>query len=469
MDIDDAFLNAIVPETACVSLPPEWRKANESGVKKLQKALYGLRQSPRAWYQCHEKKLEELNWTQCEGSPGLWKKKSKHKGWLKVSVYVDDNFLAGANKAELNDELGKILKAFPGRVIKPKDLGNGWVLYDILGADYSYNQQLGEMSITMETYLVKMLAKYGMTGCATVDTPCFDECSLLEDVPEGEAGEAFPYREVLGSLQWAATIARPDVAHPVSTLSRFGNRKPTKARVKAVKKVMKYIAGSLKEGLRYSKSIEKEFERIYGKLMGDKGGKFPKLHIFSDASFALECIGFYSVSGAVLYYRGVAMLWRTAKQTVRAFSTSESEWIAASDAIVASQSAGFAGFFDVCNPKEVELVDEAPVWIDNSSAIQIAKQDSLKPKTRHFALRYHRVREQSDRLFFAPTWLQKADPMTKTTMPAQQRRILLHHTYNPPPPKKTKNENDEVIESIYLTVADMSSFPKASRGECWHI
>ena len=65
---------------------------------------------------------------------GLWKKESKSvRGtYLKLSVYVDDNLIAGANKDEVETEMDEILKIFAGREIKPKVEGD-WIWFDILG------------------------------------------------------------------------------------------------------------------------------------------------------------------------------------------------------------------------------------------------------------------------------------------------------------------------------------------------
>ena len=77
-----------------------------------------------------------------------------------------------------------------------------------------------------------------------------------------------------------------------------------------------------------------------------------------------------------------------------------------------------------------EAVEEEKLFVDSQSAIAIAVAEDVRSKCRHFALRFHRVREEAHRLVFAPTNLQKADGLTKQTT-AAQRGLLLHH--NPAP------------------------------------
>ena len=64
-DIDAAFLNAYVDIDILISLPAEFAKPGETRVKKLVKALYGLPQSPKAWFQHYASGLKTLGWEQC--------------------------------------------------------------------------------------------------------------------------------------------------------------------------------------------------------------------------------------------------------------------------------------------------------------------------------------------------------------------------------------------------------------------
>ena len=451
-DIDCAFLNAHVEEEVYVRLPPEWREANDSGVKRLVKALYGLRQAPRAWQKRYEKELTKLGWEACPQEPGLWRKQSKTMPgrYLKLSVYVDDNLITSPCKWELDEEMQRILKVFPGRLIEPEDLGNGWLRWDILGSDLHYNRGLRTMRINMARYIQKVLKKFNLESAKPANSPGFDEASLLEEKNEVQ----FPYRELVGCLQWAATVARPDVSQPVSALSRYSGKMVTKARVTAAKKVLRYLKGTAEDGLFYSPDSEKEFQKTYGDLLvANEGESAPegvtKFNLFSDASFANCAVTFKSTSGSILYYKSVPIIWKCSRQTVRAYSTSEAEYIAASDALVLTQGVGFADFF---SPVEGDGLEECPLWVDNQSAIQVAKAADVKPRSRHYALRYLRVRDSARRLQFCPTNLMKADGLTKVECSKEQRRLLLHHTYNPAACRDDEEEEEaEDFGAVFLT------------------
>ena len=113
-DIDNAFVQALIDSEVFIRLPPSWRTdPNDSGIRKLVRALYGLPQAPRLWAKHYERGLAKLGWIQ-SGSRGLWRKESKvFPGKLrKLGVYVDDNIATGPRKSELDEEVKAILEVF---------------------------------------------------------------------------------------------------------------------------------------------------------------------------------------------------------------------------------------------------------------------------------------------------------------------------------------------------------------------
>ena len=94
-----------------------------------------------------------------------------------------------------------------------------------------------------------------------------------------------------------------------------------------------------------------------------------------------------------------------------------------------------------------------PMWVDNTSAIQISKSDIVRPKSRHYALRYLRVKDECERIAFCPTDLMKADPLTKVKIDPRQRKLLFHHTYGAPKPTKDSdkvNDDDEALTVLCI-------------------
>ena len=439
-DLDSAFLNAFLEREVFVRLPPVWAAKHRNSVMKLQKALYGLKDAPRAWYNRYSTILKELGWEPCESGPGLWRKASVAVPgrWLKKSVYVDDNLLCGPELKELRHELGLILKQIPGREIETKSkidpaTGYRWVTMDFLGADVHYCREARSFNLTMETYIRKAQARFGVKCPTPIYSPNFSEETF--DNADSKVVKDYPIREVVGALQWIATVARPDVALPVSTLARNVAKPTTLPLVKACRKVMKYLITTLTEGISYSPGGEEAFNEVYRKLLPE-GRDLPEVNLFSDAGFA-NCIQtMRSTSGSIMYYKSTPIAWKSNRQGVRAYSTAESEYIAASDTIVLGEHNSFTSFFGKLPEKMGESnfgispsLEDAVLWVDNTSAIQTAKSTDNKPKSRHYALRWHRVRDFAQNIVFCPTTLQKADPLTKVECSVPQRRLALHNTF----------------------------------------
>ena len=101
-----------------------------------------------------------------------------------------------------------------------------------------------------------MAKKFNMADATGLKSPAFDESEVSKDDTEVVS---FPYREILGALQWTVTVARPDVAQQVQFLARFSSKPPTRARVNAAKKIVRFLIGTKHIGLYYSPASEKSF------------------------------------------------------------------------------------------------------------------------------------------------------------------------------------------------------------------
>jgi hypothetical protein len=286
----------------------------------------------------------------------------------------------------------------------------------------------------MENYVNKVAKKFKIELGTKIFSPNFSEERLQDE--KSALVPKFPYREVVGSLQWIATTTRPGVAVPVACLARYVAEPCNNAMMNAAKKVMKYLLSTPKVGVSYDPSTESEFYNTYSQLL-PPGRELPLINLFSDAGYANCLKTLRSTSGSICYYRSVPIFWRSNRQSVRAYSTAESEFIACSDTIILSEHNDFLNFFQPTPEKLVETshgiapsLDNAVLWVDNTSAITTAKDSDTKPRSRHYALRYLRVRDSASRIIFCPTHLMKADALSKLECSSSQRHMLLHHVSN---------------------------------------
>lgn len=440
-DIDNAFVQSLIDTEIFVRLPPQFREdQGDNGLRKLIKALYGLPQAPRLWAKHYESGLLKLGWNQSMAR-GLWRKPSSACPGkkLKLGVYVDDNTATGPCRAELDSEVEKILNVFPGKIIKPEMMPDGFRRYDILGSDVFYRRETKELKITMESYIKKMAQKFRMDGCRPVDNPCFQESQLYD---EKSPRQDYPVSEVIGCLSWAACACRADISHPVSVLSRITCKPTTKGIVYCIKKVLRYLINTPEIGLYYSPQMERSFNETYDKIRSD-GQQTQRWNAFSDASFASDFVTLKSISGSLIYYRGTPIAWRPNRQSVRTNSTFESEFVAMSDTLILESSLDFLGFFG--EPTDGTL------WCDNQTAVTVAKSPSggERPKSRHVALRYLRVVDVADRIQFCPTEHMKADTLTKLNVSGDIRKNLFYHN---PDMKNARKQAPDCEEQEQLLV-----------------
>lgn len=199
------------------------------------------------------------------------------------------------------------------------------------------------------------------------------------------------YRGMIGCLLYL-TASRPDIMYSVCLCARF-QAKPKESHLQAVKRIFKYLSGTINLGLFYP--ICNHFE-----LMG-----------YSDADYAGCQIDRKSTSGACTFLGHSLVTWHSKKQISVVLSTTEGEYLAAGSCC--SQILWLKQTlcdFDI-------LCDNVPIYCDNFSAIDISKNPVLHSRTKHIEVRHHFLRDNVSKglikLIFIPTENQLADIFTK--------------------------------------------------------
>ncbi|GJZ41320.1 zinc finger, CCHC-type containing protein [Tanacetum coccineum] len=102
LDVKSAFLHGDLKEEVYVTQPEGFIQQGNSGkVYKLTKALYGLRQAPRAWNVKLDQTLKSLDFKKCNLEQAVYTKRSK-TSTLIVGVYVDDLIITGTPRKEID-------------------------------------------------------------------------------------------------------------------------------------------------------------------------------------------------------------------------------------------------------------------------------------------------------------------------------------------------------------------------------
>ena len=162
--------------------------------------------------------------------------------------------------------------------------------------------------IHQEKYTHQMLKKFGMESSKQCKIPMTASSSLDKD-ESGEKVDQTMYRSMIGSLLYL-TASRPDIQFSVCLCARFQSN-PTISHVNAVKKIFKYLIGTAKLGLWYSRDANFD-------LVG-----------YSDSDFAGSKTDRKSTSGTCQFLGNKLISWFSKKQNSVALSTAEAEYIAA--------------------------------------------------------------------------------------------------------------------------------------------
>nr|GEV40970.1 hypothetical protein [Tanacetum cinerariifolium] len=199
-------------------------------VYRVVKALYGLHQAPRAWYETLATYLLENRFQMGMIDQTLYIKKQKGDILL-VQVYVDDIIFGSTNK--------DLCKAFE-KLIKDKfQMSSMGELTFFLGLQV--NQKQDRIFISQDKYVAKILRKFGLTDGKSASTLIDKEKPLLKD-PDSKDVDVHSYRSMIGSLMYL-TSSRPDIMFAVCACARF-QVTPKASHLHAVKRIFSDYAGA---------------------------------------------------------------------------------------------------------------------------------------------------------------------------------------------------------------------------------
>lgn len=359
MDVKSAFLNGELQEEVYVQQPPGFVAAgHESKVLKLSKALYGLRQAPRAWNVKLDHSLQQMGFVRSDNEHGLY-----IRGFgiarVVVGVYVDDLIITEANPAAIEAFKQEMKDTF-----RMSDLG---LLSFYLGIEVK--QGHNAITLGQSAYAKKLLEKAGMENCNSCSTPM--EVRLqLSTRSTTERVDATMYRSLVGSLRYLVHT-RPDISFAVGYVSRF-MEEPRQEHLAAVKHLLRYVAGTIDLGVIYQR-LQKGNNRLVGYSDSDLGGDVDQRK---------------STTGVIFFLGEMPVSWQSQKQKSVALSSCEAEYMAG--AVGACQAVWLARLLgDILGVP----VQQPILKMDNQSAIALSKNPVLHDRSKHIDTKFHFIRE----------------------------------------------------------------------------
>ncbi|GJW63867.1 retrovirus-related pol polyprotein from transposon TNT 1-94 [Tanacetum coccineum] len=391
MDVKTAFLNGELKEEVYVHQPEGFVDPERPHhVYRLKKALYGLKQAPRAWYDTLSKFLLAQGFSKGVVDPTLFiRKTGKHT--LHVQIYVDDIIFASTDPKDCDRFSNEMSSKFQMSMM-------GQISF-FLGLQISQNPR--GIFINQSKYANEILKKFDLYKSDPVDTPMVEQTKLDEDL-SGTPVDQTKYRSMIGSLMYL-TASRPDLVFAVCMCARYQSR-PTKKHLEAVKRVFRYLQGTINMGLWYPKDTAMA------------------LTAYADADHAGCQDTRRSTSGSAQFLGDKLVSWSSKKQTSTSISSTEAEYIAMSGCCaqilwMRSQLLDY-GF----------AYNRIPLYCDNKSAIALCCNNVQHSRSKHIDIRHHFIREQVEKgvveLYFVRTEYQLADIFTKA-LPRERFEFIL--------------------------------------------
>jgi len=388
LDVKTAYLNAPIDRELYVEQPKgfEAKSKGDKLVWRLNKSLYGLKQSGRNWNNMLHDYILSKGFKQSIADPCVYIMNFENNYAL-LLLWVDDIIVA-ANSEGLMSEI----KCLLGQKLKVVDLGQ---IKCFLGMQFEINKDC--IKIHQAKYLDKVLKHFDMENCKPRFSPSEAKLDFLSEEGESDIVNESLYREMIGSLVYAMICTRPDLCFIITRLSQYLD-KPNQQHHVCVKHVLRYIKGSIDKGLTFRKS-ETNLSLV-GYADADWGSSDDRR----------------STTGYVfrLNAHSSPISWKSKKQQCTALSSCEAEYIALSSA---TQEAIFLlralnNFDNKCK------YDSCILYGDNQGAIALAKNPIKHQRTKHIDIRYHFIREHITKgeivLDYVPTDQNIADVFTKS-------------------------------------------------------
>ncbi|GJW12271.1 putative ribonuclease H-like domain-containing protein [Tanacetum coccineum] len=249
MDVKSAFLYGTIEEEVYVHQPPGFvDPAHPNKVYKVIKALYGLHQAPRAWYETLSSFLMENGFRRGTIDKTLFIKKKKSDIML-VQVYVDD-IIFGSTKKSMCTEFEECMH-------KRFQMSSMGELTFFLGLQVK--QQSDGIFISQDKYVADILKKFDFLSIRTATTPIESNKPLVKDKDGVDVDvHVHVYRSMIGSLMYLSA-SRPDIMFAVCACTRF--QVTLKAsHLNAVKRIFRYLKHQTKLGLWYPRDSTMELK-----------------------------------------------------------------------------------------------------------------------------------------------------------------------------------------------------------------
>jgi hypothetical protein len=404
IDFTNAFVQSILDTPIWIHIPRGFVSTNGPGTcLRLKRSLYGLKRSPRLFYETLLGALLKIGFTKSKFDPCLF-----FKLGMLVVVYVDDCGIGAANPKDIHG-LVEDLRSMGF------ELTQEGTFSEFLGIKME-KQQDGSIELTQKGLIKRILKATTLEDCNPNFVPA---TATLGSDPDGPPkAEPWNYLSVVGMLLYLSTNTRPDIAFAVSQAARF-SANPKQSHATAIKTIVRYLKRTMDKGM-----ILQPTRRL-------------DLDLYVDADF---CSLFRhevdtnpdsarSRTGYVVVLSGFPLIWKSQLQSSIACSTLEAEYTALSYALKALLPLkrmlieAMTHLQISHNPNQHTIQRFGPlhssiraqVFEDNQGAFLLATNHRITNRTRYFLNKFHWFWDHAKdfEIFKIDSKNQRADYLTK--------------------------------------------------------
>ncbi|CAM9000931.1 unnamed protein product [Rhodiola kirilowii] len=218
LDVKTAFLHDDLDEEIYLRQPEGYvDSVHPDYFCKLNKSLYGLKQSPRQWYKHFDSFVLSIGFVRSSFDRCFYFA-DLNECPVYLLLYVDDMLLISKSLPKINKLKSDLNSAFD-----IKDLGKAKT---ILGMNIDRDRNKRWLKLHQKPYLEKLIAKFYSLSCKSVPIPITAHFALSKaQCPKNESElirmQSVSYANVIGSIMYAMISTRPDLSYDVSLLSRY--------------------------------------------------------------------------------------------------------------------------------------------------------------------------------------------------------------------------------------------------------
>ena len=401
-DVKQAFVQALLPpnENYILRPPPGCPHTPKQTYWKLQRTLYGLKRSPRHWFDKAASLLQQLGLKPCPNAPCIFKGEIiKGKPPLTLGLYVDDFVYFS-----VDDEVEKAFEEKFAKLTKVDYMGT---VTHFLGIRFQWRQTPShtQVHLSQEAFIDALLQQYGLHNISTKSNPTpyrsgYPVDSITNDTNMTDQQALIvqaKYRSIVGSLLWVSQGTRPDISTITNILSKYQNNASNK-HIAAAKYVIKYLKGSKSRGISFdSRANSKMKSYLHFPIQSQK------LSAMCDANWGpqdqtkprpnqilpeLPLFKTRSISGHIITLLG-PVHWTSKRQRITARSSGEAEIYATDECL--KDIMQIRNIIADLNLEKLLLHERTKIFNDNMACVLWSKNTTTK------GLRYLQIRENAIR------------------------------------------------------------------------